>query len=161
MTIENETHYEMEIPSDLNKIKDVEKVTEHIARFMNFSEDDRDSLAIAVTEIVGNAITHGNKGDKNKKVKITFDYQNDTIIVQIQDQGRGFNVDKVKNPLDPENLLRESGRGIFIVRALMNEIAFLKGETGTIVRLVKKASHGHQTEWRPATPQNVIVHFKF
>ena len=140
MTVENNTQYEMEISSDLNRIKDVEKVTDRIAKYMNFPEDDRDSLAIAVTEIVGNAISHGNKGDKTKKVKIKFEYHNDTIIVQIQDEGKGFDVENIKNPLDPENLLKESGRGIFIVRALMNEIKFLKGETGVIVQLIKKAN---------------------
>lgn len=140
MTIENSTQYEMEIASDLNKIKDVEKVTERIAKYMNFPEDDRDSLAIAVTEIVGNSISHGNKGDKNKKVKIKFEYHDDMIIVQIEDEGKGFNVENIKNPLDPENLLKESGRGIFIVRALMDEIKFLKGETGVIVHLMKKAN---------------------
>lgn len=129
----------MTIPSDLNRIKDVEKVTEKIAGYLNFSEDDRDSLAIAVTEIVGNAIIHGNKNNINKKVTIKFEYFNDTIIVQIQDQGEGFDVEEIDNPLEPENLLKESGRGIFIVKALMNEIDFYHDKKGTIVRLVKKA----------------------
>ena len=139
LQIENRTDYQIVIASDLDKIKEVEKVTEQIADYMNFPEDDKDSLAIAVTEIVGNAISHGNKNDKNKKVVIDFEYKNDTITVLIQDQGGGFNVDKIDNPLEPENLLKESGRGIFIVRSLMDKVYFIKKENGSVVRLIKKA----------------------
>lgn len=140
MAIEKQTHYEMTIPSDANRIKDVEKITERIAKYMKFSEDDRDSLAIAVTEIVGNAISHGNRNDAKKSVSITFDYFGDTIIVHIQDEGEGFNEEEIDDPLHPENLLKESGRGIFIVKALIDEIEISRNEKGTLVRLVKKAS---------------------
>lgn len=137
MPIKNKTHYQIIIPSDLEKIKKVEKVTENIADYMKFPEDDKDSLAIAVTEIVGNAITHGNKKDPNKNVTVDFDYKDDTIKVTVQDEGGGFDVDDIDNPLDPENLLKESGRGIFIVRALMDKVEFLKTKTGSAVRLTK------------------------
>ncbi|NOZ60838.1 MAG: ATP-binding protein [Calditrichaeota bacterium] len=140
MAIEDCNHYEMTIPSDANRIKDVEKITARIAKHMNFSEDDKDSLAIAVTEIVGNAISHGNRNDLQKHVVITFDYCNGTIIVHIQDEGEGFDENEIDNPLDPENLLKESGRGIFIVRALIDEISISRDKKGTVVRLVKKAS---------------------
>lgn len=139
LTIENSTHYEIVIPSDLNKIKDVEKITERIASLLKFSEDDKDSLAISVTEIVGNAISHGNKNDPNKNIVIKFDYHDDTIVVEIHDEGCGFDANEIENPLEPENLLKESGRGIFIVRALMDEIKFIKKEKGSIVRLKKTA----------------------
>jgi len=140
LAIEEQTHYEMTIPSDANRIKDVERITERIATHMNFSEDDRDSLAIAVTEIVGNAISHGNQNDLEKNVFVTFDYFNDTIIVQVQDEGEGFDEEEIDDPLHPENILKESGRGIFIVRALIDEIDISRNEKGTLVRLVKRAS---------------------
>ncbi len=140
MTIESQNHYEMVIPSDVNRIKDVERITERIATHMNFGEDDKDSLAIAVTEIVGNAISHGNKNDLTKNVTVTFDYDDDTIIVTVQDEGEGFDEDEIENPLEPENLLKESGRGIFIVRALIDELSIVRNEKGTLVRLIKRNS---------------------
>jgi len=138
LAIENRSSYQMVIKSDLNNIKKVEQVTEKIADYMKFPEDDKDSLAIAVTEIVGNAISHGNNEDINKKVTVDFEYKNDTITVTINDEGKGFNERKIENPLEPENLLKESGRGVFIVRALMDKVEFIKTKNGSAVRLTKK-----------------------
>ena len=139
MSIDQGNKYQLIICSDLNKIRKVEQVTEKIADYMHFSEDDKDSLAIAVTEIVGNAINHGNKRDKNKKVMVDFEYQNNTIVVTIADEGKGFNVNAIQNPLEPANLLKESGRGIFIVRTLMDNVEFFTTERGSVVRLTKKS----------------------
>ena len=138
MGIKNQNCYQMVIESDLSNVQKVEKITEKIAKYMKFSEEEQDSLAISVTEIVGNAIVHGNKKDKNKKVTVNFDYKDETITVSIQDEGDGFNEKTIANPLEPENLLKESGRGIFIVRALMDEVDFIRSKKGTTVRLVKK-----------------------
>lgn len=137
MAIENQTTYRMIIPSDQTNIQKVEKITERIAEYMHFSEEEKDSLAISVTEIVGNAIVHGNKRDVKKNVTIDFEYKNNRVTVTIQDEGNGFNENEIANPLEPENLLKESGRGIFIVRALMDSVDIENNETGTCVRLVK------------------------
>ena len=140
LAIENRSKYQVVIKSDLNNIKKVEHVTEKIADYMKFPQDDRDSLAIAVTEIVGNAISHGNRGDSNKKVIVEFEYKNNTIIVTVYDEGKGFDVNEIENPLEPENLLKESGRGIFIVRALMDKVEFIRTENGSAIRLTKKTN---------------------
>lgn len=144
MGIKDQDSYRMVIESDLNNIQKVEKVTEKIAKYMRFSEEDQDSLAISVTEILGNAIVHGNKRDKSKKVTIDFEYKNDTITVSIQDEGEGFKESEIANPLEPENLLKESGRGIFIVRALMDQVDIIRRKAGTKVRLVKKTKSQQQ-----------------
>ena len=138
LKIENGKSYRMVIQSDLNNIHKVEAITEKIANYMKFSEEDKDSLAISVTEIVGNAISHGNKKDINKNVTVDFEYEGDTIAVIIQDEGGGFNEQEIANPLEPENLLKESGRGIFIVRALMDQVDINCNKQGTQVRLVKR-----------------------
>jgi serine/threonine-protein kinase RsbW len=137
MAIKDQTAYRIVIKSDLRNVARVEKVTEKIANHMHFTDEEKDSLAIAVTEIVGNAIVHGNKRDKKKKVTVDFEYKNKTIVVTIQDEGEGFDVAEIANPLEPENLLKESGRGIFIVRALMDTVEFRNTGTGTQVRLIK------------------------
>jgi len=137
LSIKGESTYRMVIESDLRNVQRVEKMIEKIATYMNFSDEDKDSLAIAVTEIVGNAIVHGNKKKQDKKVTIDFEYKDDAIVVLVQDEGAGFNETEVANPLEPENLLKESGRGIFIVRALMDQVDFVRSKKGTQVRLVK------------------------
>ncbi len=137
MAIENQTTYRMVIHSDQSYIQEVEKITEKIADHMQFSDEEKDSLAISVTEIVGNAIVHGNRKDIHKQVTIDFEYKNDKVTVTIQDEGRGFDEKDVANPLEPENLLKESGRGIFIVRALMDQVEIENNDTGTLVRLIK------------------------
>lgn len=141
MSIKGKSAYRMVIASDLRNVQRVEKVTEKIATYMNFSDEDKDSLAIAVTEIVGNAIVHGNKKNIDKKVTIDFEYKDDKIMVLVEDEGAGFNEEDIANPLEPENLLKESGRGIFIVRALMDEVDIIRSRTGTQVRLLKTKKH--------------------
>jgi len=86
---------EMSIPSVLDEITKVEKMAERAADKMKFSEEEKDSLAIAVTEAVNNAILHGNKQDKNKKVHIKFEFENTRLVVSIKDEGKGFNPDKI------------------------------------------------------------------
>ena len=130
--------YELTIPSTLDEIEAVEKLTEKAADEFGFSEDDKDSLAIAVTEAVNNAILHGNKQDKNKKVFIKFEFHNNKLTVKIKDQGNGFNPDKIGDPLAPENLLKESGRGVFILSSLMDDIKFNFGKNGTEIILIKE-----------------------
>ena len=128
----------LSIPSHLDKLRGVERIAEEIAKVQCFSEDQRDNLCIAVTEAVGNAIVHGNRKDKSKKVHVTFRIDETTLRIEVQDEGRGFNPDLLSDPLDPENVLKESGRGIFILRSLMDEVDFRFGEQGTTVMFSMK-----------------------
>ncbi|MFQ5652002.1 MAG: ATP-binding protein [bacterium] len=116
----------------------IERMAEQAADQMAFSEEDKDSLAIAVTEAVNNAILHGNKQDPSKRVFIRFLFHATRLEVTIKDEGRGFNPEQVSDPLAPENLLKESGRGIFILSSLMDDIRYEFDEDGTKVILVKE-----------------------
>ena len=129
---------EMKIPSLLEKIESVEQLAEKAANRMNFKEEEKDSLAIAVTEAVNNAIIHGNKEDDSKFVFIRFEFEGNRIIVSIKDQGSGFNPENISDPLAPENLLKESGRGIFILSSLMDKVNFNFAEDGTEIIMVKE-----------------------
>lgn len=126
----------MTIRSSLEEIESVEKMAERAADKMKFSEEERDSLAIAVTEAVNNAIIHGNKQDRRKRVNLRFEFEDEKLIVKIKDQGTGFNPDLISDPLAPENLLKESGRGVFILSTLMDEVKF-NFDKGTEITLVK------------------------
>ena len=136
MASAKDNKFEMTIRSSLEEIEAVEKMAERAADRMKFSEEERDSLAIAVTEAVNNAIIHGNKQDRRKRVNLRFDFEGEKLIVKIKDQGTGFNPDKISDPLAPENLLKESGRGVFILSTLMDEVKF-NFDKGTEITLVK------------------------
>ncbi len=137
MNNSNKNTHQLIIKSDLNEIPKVERYTEKISNKMNFTDDEKDSLAISITEIVSNAISHGNKKQKNKKVTINYNLSPISITITVQDEGQGFNVDKIDNPLEPKNLLKESGRGIYIVRTLMDKVEFEFNKTGTLIKLTK------------------------
>jgi len=130
--------FEMTIPSSLDQIEAVEKLAEQAADRMDFSDEEKDSLAIAVTEAVNNAILHGNQQDKDKSVTIKFSFEQNKLICTIKDEGKGFSPDNVSDPLAPENLLKESGRGIFILSSLMDDVRFNFSEKGTELILVKE-----------------------
>ncbi|MBN2009717.1 ATP-binding protein [candidate division KSB1 bacterium] len=127
------------IKSDLNEVPVVEEFTEKLSTTAQFSEADRDSIAISVTELVSNAISHGNKCSPDKKVTIEFEVNKEVFIVSVQDEGDGFKPEEVADPLAPENLLKDSGRGVYIVRTLMDETEITVNETGTLVRITKRS----------------------
>jgi serine/threonine-protein kinase RsbW len=92
-------------------------------------------VMVSLTEAVNNAILHGNKADPTKKVLVRCEVLPGWLLFLIEDQGRGFKLDHVKNPLKEENLMRESGRGIFLMRTLMDKVEFEQTPVGTQVRL--------------------------
>lgn len=130
--------YAIAVPSDPAHIAEVERLAERVAHELGFAEDDADSLSIAVTEAVNNAMHHGNKLDKKKKVQVRFELFGERVVVHVSDEGQGFDPAKLQDPLQPENVLKDSGRGIFILRALMDEVQFCFSPTGTEVVLVKR-----------------------
>lgn len=130
--------YDMVIPSQADQIQKIEQFAEKLADSLAFSEDEKDCLAIAITEVTANAIYHGNKSDKKKKVFVQFTTHDDYLKIVIRDEGKGFNPQKIADPLKPENLLKDSGRGIYIIRALMDKVTFRFNKGGTEVTLVKR-----------------------
>ncbi len=129
---------EISIPSEPDKIHFVEAETEKLAKELGFDEDTCDNLSIAVTEVVANAITHGNKKDKTKKVFIKYVFSDKVLKIHIRDEGRGFKPENIANPLEPENIYKESGRGIFIVNTLMDDVKYLFDQNGSEIILIKK-----------------------
>jgi len=121
------------IPSRLEVLSQVDKFASDIANKLNLTDDQKDNLAIAVTEAVGNAIVHGNKKNPEKTVSICFQIKKDSIRVSITDQGSGFQPAELANPLDPQNVMKESGRGIFILKSIMENVRFSFSPKGTTV----------------------------
>ena len=125
------------LPSTLSTVETVEaKVTEY-AEKAGFDEDTASQLAMVCREAAVNAVLHGNKKDPGKHVNARFTLTADALSIQIADQGGGFDPSDVPDPLSPEGLLRPSGRGIFLMRAIMDEVNFRQLSPGTEITLVK------------------------
>ena len=128
------------IKSDVNELAKVATITEEICIRFGLIEDEIDDISIAVTEAVNNAIKHGNKEDSTKSIKIVFEVETDRIKIRIKDEGKGFQLEEVKDPRKNENLLKDDGRGILIMKALMDEVKVLSGNEGNVLQLVKNIS---------------------
>lgn len=129
---------EIEILSDPSQIHVVEEKLEGFFHKEGLDQDTIENLGIATTEMVNNAIRHGNKGDEKQTVMVRFEKQPTFVKVTVYDKGKGFDPESLANPLDPENLFKDSGRGIFIVKSLMDDVQFEFTDEGTRVIMIKK-----------------------
>ncbi len=127
------------IPSDQTLIGEVDDFVESRLRARNVDDSIIADIAICATEIVNNGIIHGNKDNRDKTVSLEMIFGNGEVTVTITDQGEFFDPGAVENPVDDRNLMREVGRGIFIVRNLMDRVEISPADGGgTMVTLVKK-----------------------
>ena len=128
------------IPSSPEKIAEVDEFLEDWLRRKGIPEDVIADLAIAVTELVNNAIKHGNKKMVEKKVTLILRFEVGKIEASVTDQGEGFDLNDIPDPLAEENLLKEIGRGIFIVKSLMDDFRYSyspgKGSTLSITKKI-------------------------
>jgi serine/threonine-protein kinase RsbW len=125
------------LPSNLSTVEVVEAKATEYAEKAGFDEDTACQIAMISREAAANAVLHGNKKDPAKHVKARFTLTPDSLVIQIADEGSGFNPSDVPDPLSPEGLLRPSGRGIFLMRAIMDEVNFRQLSPGTEITLVK------------------------
>jgi serine/threonine-protein kinase RsbW len=130
---------EIRIGSTLEYLDLVQGLTDCVTAFMGFDDDTAHWIGMSVRESVTNAIQHGNKLDQGKRVDIAFEVSSESLGISVRDQGSGFQVDRLPNPLDPENLLKPSGRGIFYIRSFMDEVEFIHhAQGGMEIHMVKK-----------------------
>jgi serine/threonine-protein kinase RsbW len=123
----------------------VQVVSDHLGKLAGLDEDQNHWVSVAVRESVVNAIKHGNKNDPAKRVIVDFSPMppsgENEFVIRIQDQGEGFEPEEVADPLAPENILKSSGRGIFLIRNFMDEVKHTKlPEGGMEIRMVKKVA---------------------
>ena len=122
----------------------VQVVSEHLSRLAGLDDDALHWVTVAVRESVINAIKHGNGGDQQKQVHVDFtplDAKTPRgIAIRVRDEGLGFDPESVPDPLAPENILKNSGRGIFLIRSFMDEVALQRAaEGGMEIVMVKRA----------------------
>ena len=138
---------EVTLESDLKNVEVAEEITRRVAGTAGFDEDEQQRIEMAVHESMINAIWHGNQNDCSKNVWLQFKIHPDRLEIRIRDQGNGFDPSHLPNPLENENLLNVSGRGIFLIRTFMDEfrVEHVNG-TGTEVTMIKRLSPGIQTK---------------
>lgn len=132
---------EVKLDSTLDSVDVAEEMVKRFAGQAGFSEDDVHQIGMAVRESVVNAVVHGNCYSSQKKVTVAMEAQNNRLTIKVQDQGLGFDVDEVPDPLAEENLMRKSGRGLFLIRAFMDELHVHRlGSEGMEIIMVKNFS---------------------
>ncbi len=121
------------LASEPQQITKVEGFLTKLNGLLQLDEVLFNKLLVATTEAVNNGIMHGNKRDPHKRVTLTCELNHESLIVRIDDEGPGLDPSSLPNPLAPENLLRENGRGVFLMRSLMDEVIFTKTAQGSAV----------------------------
>jgi serine/threonine-protein kinase RsbW len=130
---------DQEYPSTLESVDVAESEILKAAEQAGFGEDDLHQIGMAVRECMVNAVVHGNRYNRNKKVRVKVSLSPKVLMISIIDQGEGFELQEVPDPLHDNNLLRHSGRGLFLMGAFMDGLEVKKAEPqGTEVVLMKK-----------------------
>jgi serine/threonine-protein kinase RsbW len=134
---------EITISSRFENIELVQVIAEHLCENAGMDEDGAHWIGMAVREAVANAIKHGNKLDVKKKVSAIFELHGHDLAITIADEGTGFDPAMVSDPLNPQNLMKTSGRGIFYMRTFMDQIRYsFQDGGGTSLVMTKNLSKG-------------------
>jgi len=125
-------------PSIPETVAEIDSFLDQRLRAAGFPDDMLADVAVSVSEVVNNAVVHGNGRNPDKQVLLDLEIKTDRVTISVQDQGNGFDPDALPDPVASENLMRDVGRGLFIVRAYMDEVHFQKvGGEGLRITLVK------------------------
>jgi serine/threonine-protein kinase RsbW len=135
----------LEFTSTFEMLDFVQVVSDYIAREVGLDDDSLHWVGVAVRESVINAIKHGNQNDAAKHVFVEFETHEQAVpelSIRVRDQGAGFDPEEVADPLAPENLLKSSGRGIFLIRNFMDDVRLQRApEGGMEIRMVKRVTN--------------------
>jgi serine/threonine-protein kinase RsbW len=129
---------ELELKSQPESLGQVEKIIDNLRVTYDVSEDMFGNMLVAITEAVTNAIYHGNKSDPAKRVHIQYQIKNNNLSFVVADEGAGFDYYNLPDPTAPENLEKECGRGIFLMKHLADQLIF--ADNGRVVELNFKIS---------------------
>lgn len=125
------------LDSTLETVNSAEETASRMATEAGFAEEEVMKISMAVREAAVNAVLHGNAYDPAKKVTLAFERTGRDLVITIRDQGKGLDMSKVPDPLAPENLMKTSGRGIFLIRSFMDVVEIHPSQTGTELKMIK------------------------
>jgi serine/threonine-protein kinase RsbW len=121
-----------------------------LAKSLRYTEEQCHDIELAVREVVANAVLHGNRSDPGKRIFLTAAGEPSGLVIHVRDEGRGFDPSSVPDPLQAEGLVQESGRGLLLIRASMDEVVVQRtADGGTEVTLTK-----YPAGRSPAPPPN-------
>jgi len=135
----------LEFGSAFDMLDFVQVVSDYIGRMAGLDEEALHWVSVAVRESVVNAIKHGNQNDESKRVVVEFtplpSHASEELVIRVEDEGEGFDPEDLADPLAPENILKSSGRGIFLIRSFMDDVHLERGKTrGMQIRMTKKVT---------------------
>jgi serine/threonine-protein kinase RsbW len=133
----NATRVSYAFESTLASVNKAEQAALEVAARSGFDEDECGRIAMSVREAAANAVLHGNRFDPAKRVTVSFETTPSCLTIAVRDEGPGLDPATLPDPLAPENLLKQSGRGIFLIRAFMDEVAFPDVSPGTEITMTK------------------------
>jgi serine/threonine-protein kinase RsbW len=130
------TTYEMKLSSDLKEVYRVETLVKAIAAEHHFAPVFLYDVMLIITEATNNAVMHGNKFAPQKNAWLKCEIIADDFYIEVRDEGDGFNPDDVPDPLAEENLLKPSGRGVFLMRQMAKDVRYVFSPAGTTVKIL-------------------------
>jgi len=130
----------------MESVAEVEAAIEKLALGAGLDEDESFRVVMAAREAAVNAVLHGNGYDPSKQISVSGENTGKSLIITIADEGEGLDPEKIPDPLAPENLLRGTGRGIFLMRSFLDEVNFRQLHPGTELTLVKYLSPAASNE---------------
>jgi serine/threonine-protein kinase RsbW len=143
MTVKTAETISVRMPSRLELLGVLDKVTDSLCERMEFGDDDRSRVTMSVIEAGTNAIQHGHNRDASKPVDIEFHVLPDALEILVHDSGSGFDLSRINGDVTtPDHLLDVRGRGIYIMRECMDTVEYTFTKSGTTCRLVKKRPPG-------------------
>ena len=137
------------LDSTLETVNNAEETAGRIAAEAGFDDEEIMKISMAVREAAVNAVLHGNAYDPTKKVTLAFERTAHDLVIVIRDQGKGLDASRIPDPLAPDNLLKTSGRGIFLIRSFMDVVEIHPSQTGTELRMIKHV-HGNPADSKEA-----------
>ena len=126
----------VKIPSIKENVSVVESFIENVGEKIRIEEAIYGNVLVSVTEAVNNAIVHGNKEDKNKKVRLVLKQNKKSVRFIVEDEGMGFDHNTLPDPTNPKNIEKVKGRGIFLIKSLSDKTTFKQG--GRVVEMLFK-----------------------
>ncbi|MGD8782501.1 MAG: ATP-binding protein [Ignavibacteria bacterium] len=128
--------FEKDFPSNPEVLPEVEQYVIEIAEKVNLNPDKFNNLALSVSEAASNSVVHGNNSDPNKLLKVKITVTENVMEISLKDQGGGFELSGVPDPTKPENILKDSGRGIHIIKNFVDDLKYNFSPEGTEAILV-------------------------
>ena len=138
------------LDSTLETVNSAEETAGRMATEAGFDEEDVMKISMAVREAAVNAVMHGNAYNPGKKVTLAFELNARDLVIVVRDQGPGLDASKIPDPLAPENLMKTSGRGIFLIRSFMDVVEIHPSQSGTELKMIKHV-HGTPADSKEAS----------